>query len=178
MSLWRHCNMHTIRLLPLVPLSFIAIAFTEHCKKALGTKHALLQCTSGTESAEKAKKKKTLTKTKPVSLRFAAKQLIMKNGGECLGMSILALFNRIIYLETVPFEWHKGIIIPIFKKSDRRDLNNYRGILLTSCVSKIFNCIIAGKWGKLKQTFWYWWRSKTKMCLITCVILYFYARIY
>ena len=50
--------MHTIALLPLVPLSFIAIAFTEHCKKALGTKHALLQCTSGTESAEKAKKKK------------------------------------------------------------------------------------------------------------------------
>ena len=75
--------MHTIALLPLVPLSFIAIAFTEHCKKVLGTKHALLQCTSGTESAEKAKEKKkrkkkekkTLTKTKPVSLRFAAKQL-------------------------------------------------------------------------------------------------------
>ena len=70
--------MHTIALLPLVPLSFIAIAFTEHCKKALGTKHALLQCTSGTESAEKEKKKKkkkNLTKTKAVSLRFAAKQL-------------------------------------------------------------------------------------------------------
>ena len=58
-------------------------------------------------------------------------------------MSILALFNRIIYLETVPFEWTKGIIIPIFKKGDRRDLNNYRGISLTSCVSKIFNRIIA-----------------------------------
>ena len=61
--------MHTIALLPLVPLSFIAIAFTEHCKKALGTKHALLQCTSGTESAEEEKE---ITKTKPVSLRFAA----------------------------------------------------------------------------------------------------------
>ena len=58
MSLWRHCNMHTIALLPLVPLSFIAIAFMEHCEKVLGTKHALLQCTSGTESAEKAKLKK------------------------------------------------------------------------------------------------------------------------
>ena len=56
--------MHTIALLPLVPLSFIAIAFTEHCKKALGTKHALLQCTSGTESAEKAKKKKKIKKKK------------------------------------------------------------------------------------------------------------------
>ena len=55
--------MHTIALLPLVPLSFIAIAFTEHCKKALGTKHALLQCTSGTESAEKEKKKKKKKKT-------------------------------------------------------------------------------------------------------------------
>ena len=64
--------MHTIALLPLVPLSFIAIAFTEHCKKALRDetcvekekekkkkkkkKKKKLQCTSGTESAEKKKK--------------------------------------------------------------------------------------------------------------------------
>ena len=37
MSLWRHCNMHTIALLPLVPLSFIAIAFMEHCIYGTGT---------------------------------------------------------------------------------------------------------------------------------------------
>ena len=30
---------------------------------------------------------------------------ILKNGGECLDMSILALFNRIIYLETVPIKY-------------------------------------------------------------------------
>ena len=56
--------MHTIALLPLVPLSFIAIAFMEHCKQALGTKHALLQCTSDTESAEKAKNKNKKTSKK------------------------------------------------------------------------------------------------------------------
>lgn len=68
---------------------------------------------------------------------------ILKNGGECLDKSILSLFNRIICLEKIPSEWNKGIIVPIFKKGDRRDLNNYRGISLTSCVSKIFNRIIA-----------------------------------
>ena len=58
-------------------------------------------------------------------------------------MSMLSLFQRLIQMNSTPTEWNKGIIIPIFKKGDRKDLNNYRGITLSSCVSKIFNRIIA-----------------------------------
>ena len=42
-------------------------------------------------------------------------------------------------------EWNTGVIIPIHKKGDHRDLNNYRGITLTPCISKIFNRIIANE---------------------------------
>ena len=68
---------------------------------------------------------------------------LLKNGGDCLHRSLLAMFQKFIELEKTPQDWNKSIIVPIFKKGDRKDLNNYRGISLTSCVAKIFNRIIA-----------------------------------
>jgi len=68
---------------------------------------------------------------------------LIKNGGDGLAESLLKLFKRLVTLKSTPKEWNKGIIVPIFKKGDKKDLNNYRGITLTSCVSKIFNRIIS-----------------------------------
>lgn len=68
---------------------------------------------------------------------------LLKNGGDCLNITILDMFTKLIELEKMPTEWNRGIIVPIFKKGDPKDLNNYRGISLTSCVAKIFNRIIA-----------------------------------
>jgi len=68
---------------------------------------------------------------------------LLKNGGIGLINSLVKLFNHLILLGSTPRDWNKGIIVPIFKKGNKNDLNNYRGITLTSCVSKIFNRIIA-----------------------------------
>ena len=68
---------------------------------------------------------------------------IIKNGGDIIAMSMYKLFKRLVDLEKIPDEWNEGTIIPIFKKGDHRDLNNYRGITLNSCVSKIYNRIIS-----------------------------------
>ena len=68
---------------------------------------------------------------------------LIKNGGVSLHKSMYNMFKKLISFEKIPKEWNRSIIIPIFKKGDRKDLNNYRGISLTSCVSKIFNRIIA-----------------------------------
>jgi hypothetical protein len=41
-----------------------------------------------------------------------------------------------------PEKWYKGVIIPLFEKGNREDVNNYRGITLVSCLSKLFISIL------------------------------------
>ena len=36
----------------------------------------------------------------------------------------------------------EGLIVPLHKKNDCNDVNNYRGIILISCFAKIFTGII------------------------------------
>ena len=40
--------------------------------------------------------------------------------------------------EIVPRQWREGLIVNIFKKGDREDPANYRGITLFSVVGKVF----------------------------------------
>ena len=40
--------------------------------------------------------------------------------------------------EIVPRQWREGLIVNIFKKGDREDPANYRGITLLSVVGKVF----------------------------------------
>ena len=41
-----------------------------------------------------------------------------------------------------PDSWSRGIIVPVSKKENMRNVNNYRGITLTSIFSKIFSHIL------------------------------------
>ena len=68
---------------------------------------------------------------------------LLKNGGDCLINSLFTMFSKFLEKNTTPKEWNTGVIIPIHKKGDHKDLNNYRGITLTPCISKVFNRIIA-----------------------------------
>ena len=51
---------------------------------------------------------------------------------------ICKLFNYIFQSNTYPLSWTKGIIVPVPKKGDLSDVNNFRGITLTSI---FLNCI-------------------------------------
>ena len=55
---------------------------------------------------------------------------------------ILLLFNIILKLEHFPAFWAVGTVVPIFKKGDKNDVNNYRGITLLSCLGKLFTRIL------------------------------------
>ena len=55
---------------------------------------------------------------------------------------ISLLFSLIIINLYYPKEWKLGLLIPIFKSDDSLDPSNYRGITVTSCLSKLFTLIM------------------------------------
>ena len=48
------------------------------------------------------------------------------------------LFSVIWREELVPRQWREGLIVNLFKKGDKEDPGNYRGIMLLSVVGKVF----------------------------------------
>ena len=55
---------------------------------------------------------------------------------------ILILFNKILDLEYFPSVWAIGNVVPVFKKGDKKNANNYRGITIISCLGKLFTKIM------------------------------------
>ena len=51
-------------------------------------------------------------------------------------------FNVLFSSSQFPSEWTKAIIIPLHKKGDVNNPDNYRGISLLSVVSKVYTHII------------------------------------
>ena len=66
----------------------------------------------------------------------------LKNGGEAMLNSLVDLFTVVSDLEIIPSEWKNGIIKPLHKSGSAMDLDNYRGITLTSNVYKVFSKIL------------------------------------
>ena len=53
---------------------------------------------------------------------------MLKNGGEEVNSFLIKLFNTIFDKGIYPQVWAKAIIVPIFKKGDTENVDNYRGI--------------------------------------------------
>lgn len=67
---------------------------------------------------------------------------IFIDGKEILAPILLKYFNFIYDKGLYPSSWSKGCIVPVPKKGDKNDVNNYRGINLTSTFSKIFSLML------------------------------------
>ena len=58
---------------------------------------------------------------------------------DVVGLSWLARLCNIAWrLGTVPLDWQTGVVVPLFKKGDRRVCSNYRGITLLSLPGKVY----------------------------------------
>ena len=55
---------------------------------------------------------------------------------------LLALFNLVWNSEYGPSYWREGLIVSLFKKGDREDPGNYRGITLLNVVGKLYSRVI------------------------------------
>ena len=61
---------------------------------------------------------------------------------ELLSPLLCRLFNHVCSKCIYPISWRKGVIVPVPKKGDLSDVNNYRGITLTSIFSKVFSILL------------------------------------
>ena len=72
----------------------------------------------------------------------------MKATGE-IGIDVIHKLCRQIWeSEQIPNDWGKAVIVPIFKKKDKLDCANHRGISLLSLVGKVFCSIIHSRMKK------------------------------
>ena len=57
-------------------------------------------------------------------------------------------------LESFKKKWSMSIVVPIYKKGDRNDPNSYRGISLTSILSKVFVHVLSSRlksWAEVNE---------------------------
>ena len=70
---------------------------------------------------------------------------LIKAGGRTIGSAIHKLIISIWNKEELPEEWKVSIIVPIYKKGDKTDCNNYRGISLLPTTYKILSNILLSR---------------------------------
>jgi hypothetical protein len=70
---------------------------------------------------------------------------LIKAGDETLYSEIHRLICCIWNKEELPQQWKLSIIVPIYKKGDKNDFNNYRGISLLSTAYKILSNILLAR---------------------------------
>jgi len=70
---------------------------------------------------------------------------LIKAGGRTICLEILKLITSILKKEELPEERKKSIIVPIHKKGDKTDCNNYRAISLLPTTYKILSNILLSR---------------------------------
>ena len=67
---------------------------------------------------------------------------LIKATADIISPLLCSLFNSILSTEYFPKQWCIGMIIPLYKSGEFDDPNNYRGISINSCISKLFTLIL------------------------------------
>ena len=67
----------------------------------------------------------------------------VKKGCKVMVKKVTELIKRVWDEETIPDEWGKGLVVPLYKGSGRRDdLHKYRGISLQCVLLKIMEGVV------------------------------------
>jgi len=78
---------------------------------------------------------------------------LCKYAPEEFKLRLLKFLNNIYRENCIPNEWRNAIITPIFKKGDRREPQNYRGISILNTCFKIYSRILNMKLQNYSEVF-------------------------
>jgi hypothetical protein len=67
---------------------------------------------------------------------------VLKNGGPNLVDALHEVIQQAWTSETLPKSWIEEVLCPVYKKGDKLDCKNYRGICLLSVKFKVFAKIL------------------------------------
>ena len=93
------------------------------------TKNELLSCI------------KTLDNNKSTSFDRVSNEML-KSAKLILADPILRLFNSLLEKSIYPKQWSLDILTPLHKKNEKSDPNNFRGVVVSSSLGKLFNKFI------------------------------------
>jgi hypothetical protein len=62
---------------------------------------------------------------------------LLKNSGPDLVVALHAVIQQTCTSETLPRSWTDGVLCPVYKKGDKLDCKNYRGICLFNVTYKV-----------------------------------------
>jgi hypothetical protein len=66
----------------------------------------------------------------------------LQNGGPNLVDALHAVIQQTWTGETLPRSWTEGVLCPVYKKGDKLDFKNYRGMCLLNVTYKVFAKIL------------------------------------
>ena len=67
---------------------------------------------------------------------------MLKICGESIYKPLEIIFRQALLSGVFPFEWRKGNIAPVHRKSDKKNIKNYRPVSLLPICGKIFERLI------------------------------------
>ncbi|KAI3356640.1 hypothetical protein L3Q82_017838 [Scortum barcoo] len=94
---------------------------------------------------------------------------------DVVGLSWLTRLCNIAWrLGTVPLEWQTGVVVPLFKKGDRRVCSNYRGSHFSASPGRSTPGVLEGLWelpnlpNQSTCALWIWRRHSTVSLVVFC----------
>ena len=121
----------------------------------LTTYHALLDAPFSSTEIKKAFRKLSAGKAPGIDHLPGG---CLKEAQEKLTPFLTKLFNNLFDNSYFPKLWSKSVIVPIHKKGDFHNPDNYRGISLLCATCKLFTTILADR---LRN----WMESESKLCI-------------
>ena len=96
-------------------------------------------------TSEEIVKRTTLLKPNKASRHDSISNEMIKTSPPSSSPFLVTLFNKILQTQIYPEESSRGIITPIPKSGEIENPDNYRGITINSCLSKLFNLLLNNK---------------------------------